>query len=107
MKKTRETHGLWESWEKLPPEIRQKLSPLVGKWHYHYENENGRIGLVRLNNLIPRRFGKIKESNHCYEACGVLDFEQFKTIRDAEVAIYDKLGEIYSKIEPTKVISHL
>ena len=95
MKKTREVHRLYENWQKLPKEIRNTpyfaRKCIVGKWHYHYENENGRIGLVKFNHGLD-----FNENNHHYEACGTLDFERFQTLTQAEEAIYKKLGEKYS-----------
>ncbi len=92
MKKTREVHSLYKNWQKLPKEIRNTpyfmRKCIVGKWHYHYENENGRIGLVRLNHGL-----NYDENKYHYEACGTLDFERFPTLIQAEEAIYKKLGE--------------
>ncbi len=96
MKKTRTIHRLYQEWQKLPSEIKNSRyfarKCLVGKWHYSYENENGKIGLVRLNYDLDF-FGKNK--NVCYETCGTLDFTQFPTLAQAEDAIYKKLGEKY------------
>lgn len=97
MIKTREKHRMWEELEKMPKELREKLQmlpTLIGKWHYHYENKNGRIGLIRLNNSFVW-----KKKSHCYEACGVLDFERFRTKELAEIAIYKALKEEYPKRE--------
>jgi len=95
MKKTRCVHNLYKEWQKLPKEIRKlryfKGGCLVGKWHYHYENKNGRIGLVRFNSDL-----NFISSKNCYEACGTLDFERFSSISEAESAIYKKLGESLS-----------
>lgn len=102
MKKTREIHSLYKNWQKLPKDIRDTpyfmRKCIVGKWHYHYENENGRIGLVRLNHGLD-----YDENKHHYEACGTLDFKQFTTLAEAEAAIYKKLGENY----PLKIIFKL
>jgi len=92
MKKTRIIHNLYKEWQKLPKEITNHeffgKKCLVGKWHYHYKNKNGEIGLVRLNhNFFNHR------KNYCYETCGVLDFQRFDTLGEAENAIYEKLGE--------------
>ena len=89
---------MWEELEKMPKELREKLQMLptiIGKWHYHYENKNGRIGLIRINYSWNWNFKKNRSQNYCYEACGYLDFERFNTLRDAEIAIYRTLGEKY------------
>jgi len=94
MKKTRSVHNLYKEWLKLPNDIRKlryfERGCMVGKWHYHYENENGKIGLVRFNDNMDF-FNNTKK--YCYEACGTLDFERFSSISQAESAIYEKLGE--------------
>ena len=99
LKKTRTIHYLYQQWQKLPKGIRGYRyfdnKCIVGKWHYHYENKNGRIGLVRFNHSM----GFSNNSNqHHYEACGTLDFERFATMSKAEDAIYKKLGETKIKI---------
>ncbi len=92
MKKTRTIHRIYEEWLKLPKEIRNiryfNGRCIIGKWHYHYKNENGEIGLVRFNHSL-----NFAEPGFHYEACGTLDFERFTTISKAESAIYEKLGE--------------
>lgn len=93
MKKTRIIHHLYKEWQKIPKEIRNHKffdkKCIVGKWHYHYKNKNGEIGLVRFN----YNFNFKNRKNYCYEACGVLDFQRFDTLREAENTIYEKLGE--------------
>jgi len=89
----------------MPKELKDSIyfanRCIVGKWHYHYENENGRIGLVRFNYSHTGFFDKNR--NFCYEACGALDFEQFQTLSQAEYAIYKKLGENYLFPSLTKI----
>ncbi len=96
MKKTRTIHQIYIEWLKLPKEFRSHRyfaqGCIVGKWHYHYENENGKISLVRFNSSFSFFNSKKK---YCYEACGTLDFERFSTLQEAESAIYKKLGEQY------------
>ena len=94
IQRTRNVHRLYTTWLKLRKEIRGHpyfgRTCLVGKWHYHYKNENGQeIGLVRLNNTLSFD----GEKDYCYEACGALELEQFPTLAKAEEAIYKKLGE--------------
>ncbi len=102
MKKTREIHSLYKHWQKIPKEIRNTpyfdRKCIVGKWHYHYENKNGRIGLVRLNHSL--NFSN--EDGFHYEECGTLDFERFHTLSQAEEAIYKKLGGIISHTNSNK-----
>lgn len=97
MKKTRETHGLWREYEKIPKKLKEQFGfpPIIGKWHYHYENKNGRIGLVRLNHGLHLKIKNGKWLGHCYEACGKLDFQRFHTKKEAEIAIYKALEEKY------------
>ena len=95
MKVTREEHGLWKEWDSKSLEKKYLMPPIVGKWHYHYENQNGTIGLIKLNTGIRFEGEKMTWRGHVYEACGVLDFKQFKTKEDAEIAIYSALGEEY------------
>jgi len=100
IKETREVHGLWKDYSKFPKDLRDSLGmpPIVGKWHYHYENKNGRIGLVRLNHGLELSIKNGKWRGHCYEACGKLDFKQFKTKKQAEIAIYKALDESYDQV---------
>lgn len=92
MKKTRTIHKIYREWLKLPKEIRNiryfNGQCIIGKWHYHYKNKNGEIGLVRFNHSL-----NFTEHGFHYEACGTLDFARFSTLEKAESAIYEKLGE--------------
>ena len=97
MKETRERHNLWKHWKEFPQELKDQLPSIVGKWHYHYENKNGKIGLVRLNNGIRWDKKKNQWRGHVYEACGALDFQQFNKKKNAEIAIYKALKEKYTK----------
>ncbi len=73
---------------------------LVGKWHYHYENKNGVIGLIKIQVPI---FGRVRLKKlsletgipciYMWEACGILEFQRFRTKADAEVEIYKALKE--------------
>ncbi len=98
MKKTRTVHNLYQEWLKLPKEIRDyryfAQGCIVGKWHYHYKNKNGEIGLVRFNYNLDFN----SKRKYSYEACGTLDFERFSTLQEAESAIYKKLGEHYELV---------
>jgi hypothetical protein len=102
MKKTKDLHPVWVEWHSIPVEMKQHLfmkKPLIGTWHYHYENKNGIIGLIQiqvpqfrlhpkpitLEDGIPTKF--------MWEACGVLDFQRFRTKADAEKEIYKALKE--------------
>jgi len=95
MKKTREIHPIWDEWNGLPKELKNKLfmkKSLIGKWHYHYENKNGIIGLIRI--AIPSFDLSYKmDYRYMWEACGVLEFQRFRTKKDAEVEIYKALQE--------------
>lgn len=84
---------MWAAYQKMPKEITSKIPPMFGKWHYHYENKNGRIGLIKLIDNYPPIIRDKKSQGYCYEACGVLDFKQFYSIIDAEKAICKALGE--------------
>ncbi len=73
---------------------------LIGKWHYHYENKNGTIGLIKIQVPIFGRVSlkplKLEDGIPCiymWEACGVLEFQRFRTKKDAEIEIYKALGE--------------
>ncbi len=94
MKKTRSIHYLYKEWQRLPEKVRNHpffaRRCIVGKWHYHYDNKHGTIGLVRFNHSLG--FSEKAKQYH-YEACGTLDFERFHTLQQAEDAIYKKLGE--------------
>ena len=95
MKKTRTIHYLYLEWRKLPKELR--CNPvfndtcIVGKWHYHYENQNGKISVVRFNHQFI--MCNKKPQHHIYETCGTMDYAQFNTLYEAEAAIYKKLKE--------------
>lgn len=96
MKKTREIHQMWKEWESMPDELKQRLfsnKSLVGKWHYHYENKNGRVGLIRIQ--VPGFNFSFKKCNMPYkwEACGVLEYRRFSTKEEAEIEIYKALKE--------------
>lgn len=97
MKETKEQHRMWTEYQKMSKEFTEKIPPLIGRWHYHYENKNGIIGLVRLNDMMLTNWGGRKHSDHYYEACGILDFERFRTKKLAEIAIYKALKEKYPK----------
>ena len=110
MKQTRIMHKMWKEMARLPKKVRedieQKIPPMLGKWYYYYENKNGRIGLARINDY-PFWFGKKDKMRtpHHYEACGHLDYETFKTKKDAEIAIYKALKEKYpEKIPKNKLL---
>ena len=102
MKKTKELHQVWVEWNTIPAEMKEHMhmkKSLIGKWHYHYENKNGVIGLIRIQ--VPRFTMKpFKKNNplvlythYMWEACGILEFRRFPTKKDAEVAIYNALKE--------------
>ena len=98
MKKTKEEHQMWTEYQKFPKELKDKLMSgcLIGRWHYHYENKNGIIGLVRIQCGVNfTKSGKWKMDNMMWEACGVLDFQRFATKKEAEIAIYKTLKEKY------------
>ena len=86
---------MWKEWQSMPDEFKNRLfmkKSLVGKWHYHYENKNGRIGLIRIQ--CPKfNLKTINEYGYVWEGCGVLDFERFGTMKEAEKAIYKALKE--------------
>lgn len=84
---------MWEYYQKLPKEIKNVLPQMFGKWHYHYENKNGEIGLIKLIDTFPSILRDKRSKGYCYEACGVLDFKQFYSLADAEKAICEALGE--------------
>lgn len=91
MKITKEIHPLWKEWDKMPQELKNHLftkKSILGKWHYHYENKNGIIGLVRLNHSM-----NLLKEGHCWEACGVLEYQRFFTKKEAEKIIYEALHE--------------
>ena len=95
IKKTRSIHRIYKEWQELPKEIQNYRcfrSCIVGKWHYHYEKDGKEISLVRFNHNIHGMGFSNKAKQHHYEACGTLDFERFHTLRQAEDAIYEKLG---------------
>lgn len=98
MKETRVMHGMWKEMARLPKvmrdEFNEKLPPMLGKWYYYYENKNGKVGLARVNDYFMFKKGK---NSHHYEACGHLDYERFKTKKQAEIAIYKVLNEKYLK----------
>jgi len=89
---------MWRELAKMPKDVRdefnEKIPPMLGKWYYYYENKNGKIGLARINDFFMF-YGK--NDSHHYEACGHLNYETFKTKKDAEKAIYKALGEKYPK----------
>jgi len=89
-------HHLWKEMARLPKgmrdELNEKIPPMLGKWYYYYENENGKVGLARVNDPFWGR-----TDAHHYEACGHLDYERFSTKREAEIAIYKTLKEKYPK----------
>ncbi len=85
---------MWEEFEKMPKELQTKLhfGNMFGKYHYHYENKNGTIGLIRIMCLTDWN-GKNFVNRMMWEACGVLDFQKFWTKKEAETAIYEALHE--------------
>lgn len=101
MKKTRELHPVWVEWQSIPDVMRKELhmkKSLVGKWHYHYENKNGVIGLIKIQVPVFNFRPKITlergiSVKYMWEACGVLEFRRFRTKKEAEIEIYDALSE--------------
>lgn len=89
MKITKEIHELWKA-EKIIARVMPRLNQLdlrmIGKWHYHYKNKNGEIGLIRIK-------APWCKSKWAWEACGVLDFTRYPTRKAAEVEIYHALRE--------------
>ena len=85
---------MWTQYQLFPKKFKDAIPQMFGRWHYFYENKKGKIGLVRLFNDFYKFDGRPK---FCWEACGHLDFKQFKTKRDAEIAIYKVLKEPYLK----------
>ncbi len=102
MKKTKELHPVWVEWQSIPKEMRARLfltKSLIGKWHYHYENKNGIIGLIRIQvpqfRLRPKKIS-LKSgipTRFMWEACGIMEFQRFRTKKDAEAEIYKALKE--------------
>jgi len=87
---------MWKEWQSMPDELKNKLftkKSLVGKWHYHYENKNGIIGLIRIQ--VPGFNFSITKSiiRYRWEACGVLEYRRFATKKEAEIEIYKALKE--------------
>ncbi len=101
MKETRIMHHLWKEMARLPKKVRdefnEKLPPILGKWYYYYENKNGKVGLARINHGLEFTLKNGKFAGHHYEACGHLDFQRFRTKKQAEIAIYKALDEKYLK----------
>ncbi len=102
MKRTRDLHPVWLEWQSIPAQMRTHLfmkKPLIGKWHYHYENKNGVIGLVKIQvpqfRLRPKKISLEKgiPTQYMWEACGILEFQRFRTKKDAEIEIYKALKE--------------
>ena len=86
---------MWKEWESMPEEFKNKQyfkKSLVGKWHYHFENKNGTIGLIRIQ--VPGfNFKKIGSFPYMWEACGILEYQRFNTKEQAEKEIYKALKE--------------
>lgn len=103
MKRTKELHPVWVEWQSIPKEMKEHLhmkKSLIGKWHYHYENKNGIIGLIKIQVPIFGRVSlkplKLEDGIPCrymWEACGVLEFRRFGTKAQAEKEIYKVLKE--------------
>lgn len=95
MKRTRELHPIWVEWNTIPKEMKTHLfmkQSLVGKYHYHYENKNGTIGLISIR--MPLFDLNMKHKTRLmWEACGVLEFQRFRTKKQAEIEIYKALKE--------------
>ena len=86
---------MWVEWNTIPESMKRHLfmkESLVGKWHYHYENKNGIIGLIKIQMPIftpsLKLYGEYK-----WEACGILEFQRFRTKKEAEKEIYKALKE--------------
>lgn len=102
MKETRVMHHMWKHMGRLPKELKEelyeKIPPILGKWYYYYENENGKVGLARINHGLRIQLGPNGTwRGHHYEACGHLEYERFRTKKQAEIAIYKALNEKYLK----------
>lgn len=95
LKRTKEIHPTWEEWQQIPHELKNRLfmkKSLIGKWHYHYENKNGIIGLIRIQMPVfdLKKFGTYR---YVWEACGILEYRRFGTKAKAEDIIYNALKE--------------
>ena len=103
MNRTKELHPVWLEWKTIPDEMKKHLhmkKSLIGKWHYHYENKNGIIGLIKIQVPI---FGRVRLKKlsletgipciYMWEACGIMEFQRFRTKKQAEIEIYKALGE--------------
>lgn len=105
MKETKELHPVWLEWNSIPEQMKQHLhmkKSLIGKWHYHYENKNGIIGLIKIQMPI---FGRVRPrktsyflkngipTRYVWEACGIMEFQRFGTKKEAEIEIYKALKE--------------
>jgi hypothetical protein len=102
VKRTRELHPVWVEWHTIPVEMKNHLfmkKPLIGKWHYQYENKNGVIGLIKIQvpqfRLRPKKISLTMgiPTQYMWEACGVLEFQRFRTKAAAEEEIYKALKE--------------
>ena len=83
---------MWKQWQKIPKELTKDMGgSIIGKWHFHYENEHGDIiSVIKLNynfNFFMRR------QNYSWEACGHLDNRRFQSLKDAEKEIYKALSK--------------
>lgn len=103
MKRTRELHPVWTEWQSIPEEMKKDLhmkKSLVGKWHYHYENKNGVIGLIKIQVPVfrfkPRKISLETgiPTQYMWEACGILEYRRFRTKKEAEIEIYKALKEV-------------
>ena len=100
MKVTREIHPGWSEWQKMPKELKEKLHMgcLFGKYHYHYENKNGKVGLIHIECGVNfTKTGMLRANGMMWEACGRMDFARWYTKKEAEIAIYAALHETHKK----------
>lgn len=87
---TKREHHMYKGWlhmrKVMPGYALMNPEPLIGKWHYVYRSEKGRISLVFLTDWLYQ--------GHPWEICGggfTEDIERYATKDDAEVRIKELL----------------
>jgi len=99
MKVTKIIHQIWQSWDSMPQELKNKLSIkrcILGKYQYIYTQDKIRISLIRLNSIMPKNIRFPFERDHRWEICGgglTDDVETFPTKKKAEKRIKELLGK--------------
>jgi len=78
------TNKMWEEWQRIPPEIKEKFQHKegwVGEWQYYYSTKKGKISMITLLDYFQKG---ILHEIYCTEGGLFIDTRRFNTKEEAE-----------------------